>query len=198
LNLRLKAISLYLPDAIKTWKFHELVNTTATAFGVEPPDLRSLSFAEALQAYASFTRDEALRWNDNSDRRSQIKSRLFECGRQIGTGLRRLLGVRTRQDVIDAARVLYRLLGIDFRPYDGNGFIIKQCFFSKFYTVDVCRVMSSMDEGLIAGLSDGAGLQFSDMMSEGQDVCLGTITYKGTINEAGDRGWHRRWWRDRG
>jgi hypothetical protein len=198
LNLRLSAINSYIPQSIRRWKFRQLAEATAKAFGVEPPDLRGLSFDGALQSYAIFTRNEALRSNVHSDRRSFIKSRLFECGRQMGAELRQMLRVRTRQDVVDAARILYRLLGIDFRGEEGDGFSIKQCSFSKFYTDDVCKIVSSLDEGLIAGLSDGAELRFSNMMTEGQDMCSGSITFKGTTDETRNRGGHRCRWCNRG
>jgi len=198
LNLRLKAVNLFLLPSIRRRKLRQLVDTTATAFGVEPPDLRGLSFGGALQVYSVFTRNEALRWNVQSDKRTLIKNRLFECGCQMGAELRRMLRVRTRQDVVDAARILYRLLSIDFRGEEGDGFSIKQCSFSTFYTDDVCKIISSLDEGLIAGLSDGAELRFLNMMTEGHDRCSGSITFKGTTDETSNRGGHRCWWCNRG
>ena len=69
------------------------------------------------------------------------------------------------------ARVLYRLLDIEFQGDEVGDVVVSRCYFSRFYSGQVCQVMSAVDRGLFAGLSDGRQLLFSARITEGQGRC---------------------------
>ncbi|MDD5190764.1 MAG: hypothetical protein PHE50_06965, partial [Dehalococcoidales bacterium] len=81
------------------------------------------------------------------------------------------LHVRTMDEVMQACGVVYKALKIDFRGSAGGQITIGSCFFSSFYTAHVCSIISSLDEGLIAGLSGGSRLEFEQRITEGKPCC---------------------------
>ena len=173
MNLRLAALNVYLPAPVRDEGLHKLFRLTADAFRAPLPDIERLSHSEQLRAYAMFTQEQAQRVK-NEDVES-VKERLFERSRRLGVELREKLHVGTFEESLTAARILYRALGIDFRAHESGGVEVRRCYFSGFYSSQVCRLISSLDEGLIAGLSDGGRLTFSARISEGHDCCLARI-----------------------
>jgi predicted ArsR family transcriptional regulator len=174
-SIALRLMRLPLPDAMKSRALSELVTVTAEAFGSPPPDLRGLSYGARLRSYARFTRDEALRCLREGDA-EHVRERLHENARRLGTQLRRRLGVTRIDEVIEAARLLYRVIDIDLAPAADGAIIIQRCPFADVYTADVCRLISALDAGLFDGLSDGAQLEFTARMTEGCDACRAQLT----------------------
>ena len=64
----------------------------------------------------------------------------------------------TINDVMSASRLLYRILGIDFHGTEQGTIMISKCFFSRTYSSSTCHVISSLDAGMIAGLSGGGAM----------------------------------------
>jgi len=191
MNLRLKALDIFFPPSIRNEQFRQLVRLTANAFQKEPPDLSGLAFDDALRTYALFTRDEVLRSPEKSP---LIKDRLFNGGCDLGRKARSSLKLRTKEDVLNAARILYRTIGIDFCGHVSGDIVVTQCFFSSFYTYGVCKTMASLDEGVFAGLSGGGVFRFSLTITEKNDSCRGTLTFEETKNETRNSRGYRRWW----
>ncbi len=191
MNFRLKALNFLFPLSLKRGKFRQLVSLTSNAFEAVAPNIAGLSFDDALRTYALFTRNEALK---SVDRRHLIKDRLFEGGRELGKELRDILKICTREDVLEGARILYRMIGIDFRGSDSGEIAVGRCYFSNFYSSEVCQIMASLDEGLLAGLSGGGEFKFFQTIPEGNTSCRGTITFKGLKNETSNSGGFRCWW----
>ena len=191
MNLRLKALDFFFPLPLIRKKFRQLVILTSKAFETDVPDTENLLFDDALRAYALFTRDEALK---SVDQRYIVKDRLFEGGLKLGRELRRSLKVKTKEDVLDAARILYRMIRIDFRGNVSGEISVDRCYFDQFYSSEVCKTMASFDEGLLAGLSGGGELKFSQTITGGHTSCRGTITFKGLNNETSNSRGHRCWW----
>ncbi len=85
-------------------------------------------------------------------------------------------------------RSLYDILDIDFDGSDsgsGSGEItISRCYFSSFYSPEVCQVMSAMDRGLLAGLAGGGELVFIERITEGQPCCRARFTLAGSPSSA--------------
>ncbi len=73
------------------------------------------------------------------------------------------------------ARALYRVIGVDFRVGAAGGFVVKSCLFSSRYTPAACRLISSLDAGLLAGLTGGARMVFTQRITEGAAVCRGEL-----------------------
>jgi hypothetical protein len=49
------------------------------------------------------------------------------------------------------------------------------CRFATTYSPDVCRVMSASDAGLLAGLTGGGRLTFTERISAGAPACIATL-----------------------
>lgn len=169
----MKIMQLYMPEFIKKKKLNELFRLTADAFQSELPELRGLSFAECLSKYALFTKEQAESYSQSGRPLEEVKHRLYQNSCIFGQNLRKSLHIVTWKEAVTVLEVIYKLIGIDFQ-YDRQGeIIIKQCFFSKYYSGEVCKLISSLDEGLAAGLSGGGRLCFNQRITEGGSCCKG-------------------------
>jgi hypothetical protein len=92
--------------------------------------------------------------------------------------IRSRLPIRSRADAVAALSALYRTLDIDKAVDATGGVTIRRCSLAAHYTPEVCRFMSAMDEGIVAGLSDGR-LVFSARLTEGAERCRGRIEWDG-------------------
>lgn len=169
----LKIMQFYVPEFIKKKKLNELFRLTADAFQSGLPELRGLSFAEGLSKYALFTKEQAESYLQSGRPLEGVKCRLYQNSYNFGQSLRKGLHIITWEEAAAALKVIYKLIGIDFQ-YDRQGeIIIRQCFFSKYYSGEVCKLISSLDEGLAAGLSGGGRLCFNQRITEGGSCCKG-------------------------
>jgi hypothetical protein len=176
MNLRLRLARIYLPAVLKKRKLAELIRLTARAFGAEAPPMERLSLRRMRRLYAEFARDAAARvLGDPAGSgavKAEVERRLFEEALRFGEDLRRELRVAARPDeVMAAARVLYRGLGIDLRGGADGAIVISRCSFSGDFTPDVCRLSSRLDAGVLAGLSGGWRLEFTERLTEGAACC---------------------------
>ena len=171
MNLLLKMLQVHTPERLRRHRLAELAVVTAGAFGCQPPELDGLTSDECLRRYAVFTRaqvDEAIATGQDFQ---LIHDQLYAGAFRIGSELRRVLRITTMSDVMAAARVLYRGLGIDFRGSSTGDVVVASCFFSDFYSSDVCRVIAALDDGFMSGLADGGQLIFLRRITEGHDHC---------------------------
>jgi hypothetical protein len=101
------------------------------------------------------------------------RARLRATACDLGRDLRRTLRVRTPAEAMKAARLVYALLGIDFEGAIDGTIVIRHCGFSRLYTPRACAVVSGLDEGLLAGLTDrlDGRLEFSTRITEGCARC---------------------------
>lgn len=170
---------IYLPQSIQKSKLSELFRATADAFQSQAPELKGYSLKQCLIEYALFTAEHA----EESIRRgnaNQVKERLYSGARQIGQNIRERLKIRTTEEFMRACKFIYKALKIEFRG-DVNGQIyIPSCFFSSFYSSTVCDIISSLDEGLLAGLSGGLRLKFSQRITEGNKCCRAYLLAPGS------------------
>lgn len=161
-----------MPRSVRKRVLDMLFERTADAFGLPLPPLRELSAEQTLQAFAEFTA-QAVSAEANS---RLVSERLFEVTFGPGRWLRRVFGVSSTQDVMDAAQLLYRALGIDFEGDARGEITIGRCFFSRVYRPAACRVMSALDAGLLAGLSGGKQLVFAQRITDGYPCCRAVLT----------------------
>ena len=171
----LKIMQLYVPEFIKKKKLNELFRLTADAFQTELPELKGkgTSFAGRLSGYALFTKEQAESHLQSGRPLEEVKRRLYQNSYILGQNLRKSLRIVTREEAVTALKVIYKLIGIDFQCDRQGGIIIKRCFFSQYYSGEVCKLISSLDEGLAAGLSGGGRLCFSQRITEGCGCCKG-------------------------
>lgn len=175
MNPLLSALQLHVPGPLRDRGMADLFRCTAGAFGCDVPPLDGLSHRQRLRLYAQFTRDQAERALAREPDAAALKDRLFQGAFLLGGGLRERLRIATLQEALAAGRILYRLLEIDFRGTGQGEIAIDRCLFSRYYSNHVCQVISSLDEGLLAGLSGGGRLVFTQRITEGHACCRAVL-----------------------
>ena len=155
---------------------------TAQAFGASLPPRRARGVEARLREYAAFTRRHAEAVlarasgaREGCGRAAEIDRRLFQAGRELGQRYRGRFGVRSMEDVMSAARVIYAGIGIDFRGTAIGPVEIRRCRFAKVYSPRVCEVISALDRGVLSGLSNGGELRFCQRLTEGAASCRATF-----------------------
>ncbi len=179
MSLRLRALELHTPGWVARSALRGLFEATASAFGRDPVDVHGLTYRELLERYAAFTIGCAERTPADLSDAGAVSARMWGNAYILGESLRRRLGVRTRGEALRAARVAYRMIGIDLRADEQGAVVVDRCVFAAWYSPGVCRLMSSLDAGLIAGLTHGGRLTFSERITEGRPRCLAGISWQG-------------------
>ena len=160
----LRAWKRHTPGWVISLELQILLHTTARAFGVQGKRVWQLSPQKALHAYAAFTVSCMRRCK--ADPR-----RLYKESYRTGRLVRRMTGIRSRDDVEALVYFLYGNIGITM---DGNipgEVTVHRCYFSRYYSPSQCALMSSVDAGIIAGLAGGGRLDFNRRITEGSDCC---------------------------
>jgi hypothetical protein len=114
---------------------------------------------------------------------------LFSVGVNLGKQTRGKLGVGDNpKDLIRAAKILYRVLGIEFdlEWLDGSNAvaIINRCALSEQYSKLTCEVLSATDEGVIKGLQPNVTMHFKEYMTSGCQNCRANIQFNQKENLA--------------
>ena len=174
----------HTPAIVKRQALVQLFQATAAAFQCDMPRLSGLSREQCLLAYARFTADRAEEALRDEAGLSELQERLYRNAYRLGRTPGWLLRVQGVDDAITVAHFLYDILDIDFRGSDGGEITISRCYFSSFYTPEVCRVMSAMDRGLLAGLADTGDLVFTQRITEGRPCCRAHFTLAGSPSSA--------------
>ncbi len=153
-----------------------LFSSTADAFGAEMPSMRGVGFEDCLKRYALFTREKAEEAVRNGAE-SEVKQRLYQNAYHMGQGLREEFGVRSMKEAMKLARIIYGMIEINFRGEPSGDVMISRCYFSSFYSPEVCAVISSIDAGLLSGLSGGGRLIFQQRITEGTECCRASLRF---------------------
>ena len=164
---------------LKRWAVHDLLRATAAAFGCAAPPVQGLAYRDSLQLYAQFTQSQVAAMIRAGDDLTAVEQRLYEHAQQLGQQYARLLHIRNQAEMMVVGRLLYAMLAIDFQSNAAGEVTIRRCYFSDFYTAEVCRVMSAVDRGLFAGLSENGQLRFSARLTEGAPCCLARFVLQG-------------------
>lgn len=173
MSLRLSLLERRTPDWLKRRLLDDLTRMTAEALGCLPPRWRSRDFDGRLQQYGTFSAFAARDLLAGGDQAAiaQARARLQASAAGLGASLRRWLGVRQTDDLTRALALLYRHIGIDFRPAGPGRIEVTRCAFAGDYDEHVCRLMSALDEGVADGLSGGWRLRFSERLTAGASCC---------------------------
>jgi hypothetical protein len=170
-NLFFRAAQWYVPAFLKKKELTKLFNITAESFGCAAPSISRLSFDDSLVQYAQFTQMLAEQAQSKSSHLENIQDQLYRRSYELGDEYRKKFHILTLTEAMDACRILYRILGIDFRSTTNGKIEIRSCYFSTYYSVSICRLISFLDAGLMAGLSGGGRLIISQRITEGYHCC---------------------------
>jgi hypothetical protein len=177
MNLLVQVLQIHVPASLKKKKLRDLFESTAKAFEVDMPSLDHLTFKACLQKYASFTSEEIEKRLLKGEDLREVRGELYLHAYRLGQEIRERLHISNEKEVMSAGKALYRSIGIDFEGSSIGTVVIRSCFFSRFYSEQVCRIMSSLDEGIAAGLSGGGKLSFSQRITEGKPCCEAFLAF---------------------
>jgi hypothetical protein len=181
MSFRLLVAEKYMPVSIEKRELRNLFQLTAAAFAREAPSLNGLSFDDSMTEFALFTKTSVDEARNRDESIAAIQDRLYQQAYEYGRLWRKRFGITTMKEVMRAGRILYRAIGIEFRGTDQGLIEIGECFFSKHYSSATCIVISSLDAGIMAGLSDGKLLSFSQRITEGFDSCKAHLSMKESV-----------------
>ncbi len=170
MGILLAVSNIYVPGHIRKRHLETLFESTADAFRVEMPKINTDSCDEILESYAQFTRTQAFRSIQHGNI-TETKSRLFKNAEIIGQQFREYFKLERTNQIMRATELIYKMLKIELHGEPNGNITVRCCFFSNFYSSDTCRLISSLDEGLMAGLSGGGKLSFTQRITEGNDCC---------------------------
>ena len=107
---------------------------------------------------------------------------LFLAGENLGKQTRSRLGIGdSSKDLTKAAKILYRVLGIEFHiewlDKSNAKVVINRCALAEHYSKLTCEVLSATDEGVIKGLQPNAKLQFKEYITSGCQTCRADIHF---------------------
>jgi hypothetical protein len=170
-SLRLLLSDRDLPPWLRRVVLCRLFRATAAAFRCAPPTLAGLAAQDALARYASFTAQHVQAAMRDGEDLPALQARLYGQAYALGRWCGRVMRVRTMGGTMAMGRFLYRVLEIDFHGDERGWVVVESCFFSQWYSADVCRIMSAMDHGILAGLLGGGELSFQARITEGARCC---------------------------
>jgi hypothetical protein len=148
----------------------------------ERPSGRGVNRQRRAIARAHAVRVAALREARGEEGIRLARQDLFRVGVELGEEARSRLKVgKTEAELIAAARILYRILGIRLRAEPGTAgrarVEIERCALSQGYSRETCLALSAVDEGFFAGLHPGARLLFVERLTEGRAACLAWLEF---------------------
>ncbi len=193
MSIRLKIASFWLPDfilkreldnvAMKTiGGLDDLLKQYVPGIVINEEVLRgSLEERRSIMANAHNKRVKILIQELGREKAVKIgRNVMFEVGYKLGQEARRKLGARNSfEDLELAARILYKVLGIEFKIENKDGnmiMVVNRCFLSKYYSPESCMILSAADEGVVRGLNENMGMQFKERITEGAHECIACIS----------------------
>jgi hypothetical protein len=176
MTARVRLFASLPPNAIRPFVVRRLLRITAEAFGARRPAVRWMRGDRPLRLYAESSGAFASALLEGGGDVAAVRRALWERARAVGQTLRRLLGIRTDDDAMRAASIVYRVLGIDLRAVEPGRIVVTRCAFAQRYRPDVCALMSALDDGLFAGLTGGRRLTFARRLTEGAPACVASLS----------------------
>lgn len=163
----------YVPGMIQRKMMKDFFHLTGRAFQAEVPDLTGVSQKELLRLYAEFTKEQGELYMKSGKSVEDLAERLYQNAFDFGAHIRSILNISTKAQALTGIHLLYKSIGIDFCEAGREEFHIRSCFFSSYYTAEICELISSLDQGMAAGISGGGQLYFEERITEGKALCKG-------------------------
>ena len=174
MNVRLALAGLGLPPFVRRRGIRRLFRITAEAFAAPLPPRLSPGTDRLLEEYATFTRDETGRLASRPADVEGVREGLRTRAKALGADLGRAFGVKTRRDGERLLSIVYQAIGIDLSA-EGGAVTVGRCGFAPFYDEETCRMISALDEGLMAGILGEGRLEFAERLTAGRGRCAGTF-----------------------
>jgi hypothetical protein len=171
MRLLLKILPHHLPVFMRKKILAALFEATADGFACPAPAYDPLSYDACLRTYALFTREQAENALQAGRDRLALKAQLYRNAYALGGKLCKWFAVDTIEEVMELGQILYRAIGVEMVGDAQGDVTVQRCYFSQFYSGPVCDLISALDDGVLAGLSGGGRLVFSQRLTEGGECC---------------------------
>jgi hypothetical protein len=168
-----------MPLWVKNKMLKELFELTANSFGCDYPDLSAFSYKRNLMKYALFSKEAVDKALENGSNPEIIKDRLYKSSYAIGERIRKELEIELSVDIFAIIEIVYKTLDIDIHFSQRGDLKITRCFFSSIYNQETCRIISAIDQGIVAGISNGLILDFNQRITEGKNCCRASLSLIG-------------------
>lgn len=152
------------PDWIRRLEVQILLNLASHSFGRRRLWVWHMPAPKALSVYAAYTLECMARTEADP-------GRLYAHAFLLGKRLRGITGLSEQQDIQRLIFYLYRNIHVSMGGALPGEITVPRCYFKGFYTPEQCRLMSNVDAGIIAGLSGGGRLYFTERLTEGAGQC---------------------------
>jgi hypothetical protein len=175
MNILLLLLKIHIPVILKKRKIRELFEITGKAFQCSIPPLHGLNYKDLLKEYALFSKEQCENLVRESKNIHEIKRELYQHALKEGIKLRKNLHLKGMNEIMNASKLFYSILGISFSGKESGEIAIAKCYFSKYFSPQVCGIISSLDEGVAEGLSQGKKLYFNYKITEGRTCCKAVL-----------------------
>jgi len=196
MSIRLKIASLWLPNFILKRELDNVAKKTTGGLDIMlkqqvPQKILeiknkdkvlegSLEERRIIMAKAHNNRVKSLIEELGYDNAIEIgRKAMFKAGHELGMEAKKKLGVgKSFNDVQSAAKIMYKILGIEFKIENKDGniiMVVNRCALSKYYTPESCIVLSAADEGVVRGLNENLDMKFKERITEGSSECRACI-----------------------
>jgi hypothetical protein len=111
------------------------------------------------------------------------RRRMFPAGERLGMEARQRLGLEDDlDDLVAAAKLIYKVLGIEVDDHEGEDgtvvLVIDRCALAEVYDPVTCMMMSAADEGMVRGLNPGVSMTFIERITEGRPQCKADLVVR--------------------
>ncbi len=192
MSIRLRLISVWIPEFIlikELERSSNLIDQSLTKllnkYNISEPFIKtdtggSLGDCIAIMAESQNIKVNALVEFLGLEKSLEVgRAEMFEVGYIMGVRAKNLLGVGENiNDAIAAAKILYKIFGIEFTvDKDRNNILlkVKSCSLAAKYSPETCKIMSAIDEGVLKGLNEKTSMKFIKRITEGADECEACI-----------------------
>lgn len=151
-------------------ELQQLMNLTARAFGKPAKRIWTMPNDTALRVYAEYTREHLQGGVDE-----QLLQRMNAEAYKTGRLLRRVFLLRRQADIERFVISLYHNIGIRLEGHLPGELCFRRCFFSQYYSPEICLAASALDDGIMRGLAGTGELTFQQRITEGCKYCLATF-----------------------
>lgn len=107
------------------------------------------------------------------------KVEMFNAGLLLGQKAQEIFDIGNDvEDILKAAKILYRVLGINFfTERKGNKIIlwVTSCDLAQYYPPETCLIMSHADKGVLKGLNKNVDLEFVERITSGSKYCKACV-----------------------
>jgi predicted ArsR family transcriptional regulator len=197
MSIRLRIASLWLPDFILKRELDKVANDTIKGLKdvlkqYAPQKIEEINkkdgnlkgkMEERREKMAEIHNDYVKMLIEELGYDDAIKigrNAMFKVGYELGQEARQKLGVGNNfEDLELAAKILYKILGIEFKIENRDEniiMVVNRCVLSKYYSSEACMILSAADEGVVKGLNENMNMQFKERITDGASECLACIT----------------------